>query len=1140
MKDRSWQLGDIELKSRIGRGGMGEVWWGTHGLTGREVAVKIMGAGEEEGPRRALVMEEIRAVARLNHRRVVKVYDSGRIRGDEGGESGRSGSVYLVMELASGTLVDLGAGKVSWPVVRRVLTQILEGLAHSHSRGVIHRDLKPENVLIFDGEKEQGLEVKLSDFGLAYARDRNRYGYQRGRSYGTPSFMAPERVTGQWRDQGPWTDLYSLGCVAYWLVTGRAPFEGRGVQAIAEAQVSEDVGPLGDAQVPEGFEGWLRGLMAKDRRQRYRRAAKALADLEELDERWGAVVDEDGLGDLATEAVSETAEGWALRDKEAIERPQQADLGDWRRSVDEKASPEPLGMGLGLYGLRNSAMVGREKERDRIWGRLKEVMDKRRARALMVRSEAGQGATRLVRWMAQRAHEKGAVQVLEINQGPHRRPGVAMAHMVRETLQCQGLDREGVEVRVARLALEGGALAALDEHHRQSLVDLMMATGAGGDAEAPRKVDARHIGLALVRWIQALTQERPVVVIVDNAQWGAGGVELVEGLLTSSRQAPVLALVTFDERGERFMDGTWQCLERLGEQQRAEFLELGPLSLSDHAALVDGLLRLEPELAQAVWERTEGHPLFAVELVGEWVEAGALTPSPRGYGWRDGGKPAMPESLEALLEGRVERFLADVDEVRRADVEQALELGAALGHRVRFEEWWRCCREVGLDTPDNLYERLLARELVTPWAAGWAFEHGQLHRVVERRARRQQRWEGHHRVCLTVLDQLYGDQRGAVQHRRAYHLMGAGEEEASLEPMLKSIKHLVETSQMEAAGRAMARYTERFERLGLDEGDERWVGLLEQRSVWHGRQGEIDEGWQVVQAMEEALSDDSDVGLWGKYYYHRAYHLHLKGEPLKSNEWADKALNACGEAGDEVGEGLALYLIALNASWVGDMDIMGRGYQMARDIFASLDDDLNRAKTLIGLGNHRSMIGDHQAGVALIEEGIAIYEELGDPYAAAIGYSNLGECQWHHGDLEGARRSLQKGKTMMEAVGSGDVTLCLNLCCVLIAEEEFEEAAGVLDELMSKLEGSTREGLLGVCYATYLPIMAHRQDWEEWDDNMMLAAAYLKENSIVDKDLAWTFEEAARLAKEAGEEERANRATEQARAQRRQLEARSS
>ena len=1109
MGEQVWELGGIELQSRLGKGGMGEVWWGRHELLDQDVAVKIMEAPVEEGEQRARVMEEIRAVARLNHRRVVQVYDSGRIE--------EAHKVYLVMELAAGTVVELGAGQLSWAVVSRVLRQVLEGLAHSHSRGVIHRDLKPENILVFKGREKGEVEVKISDFGLAYARDRNQGRRQSQLSYGTPSFMAPERVEGRWRDQGPWTDLYSLGCVAYWLVTGRAPFEGRGVEAIAEAQVSEQVGPLSEGvAVPPGFGRWLDRLVEKDERRRYQRAAEALSDLEGLG-------DGGGLGEMATEAVSETGEGWPLA--------REARPGDWRRSQEEAGSPEPLGMGLGLFGLRSSPMVGREEERDWIWERLKEVLDDRWARGVMVRGEVGQGATRLVQWMAQRAHEQGAVQVLELNQGPDRRPGVAMAQMVRETLGCQGLSRVEMEGRLERLCETGAAVGELSQEQRQSLVDLMMATDAGNEAQRRRKVDARQIGRALVRWIQARAVERPVIMVVDDAQWGAEGLALVERLLTSSRQAPVLALVTFDEGGGRPMDGARQRLERLGRQQRAEFLELGPLSLEDHAALVDGILRLEPELAQAVWERTEGHPLFAVELVSEWVEEGALEPSRRGYGWRQGFEPQMPESLEALLEGRVERFLAVIEAGRRGDVEQALELGAALGHRVRFEEWWRSCREAGLDTPQDLYERLLERDLVKPWASGWAFGHERLRARVEQRARQRGRWEAHHRVCLTVLDRLHGDRRAAVQHRRAYHLVEAGEVEGALDPMLKAIKHLVETSQLEAAQEAMERYVDHFEALGLDRDDGRWIGMLAQQSVWHGRQGDIDAAWAVVDEMEAVLDEESQPELWGQYYYHRAYHLHLKGEPTMSNEQARQSLGYYQEAGDKSGEGLALYLIALNASWVGDLELMGEGYRRAHEIFVARGDEINEAKTLIGRGSHRSMIGDHQGGVELIEEGIAIYEEIGDPYAAAVGYSNLGEVQWRLGALARARRSLERGMALMEEVGSGDVTLHLNLSCVLIADEAYDEAEEVLDGLVDTLEEANREGLMGVCYATYLPILAHRRDWEGWDENMALAAGYLRENTIVDKDLAWTFEVAGELARKAGEEERARGALEQAESQ---------
>src|SRR5690606_15752040 len=104
--------------------------------------------------------------------------------------------------------------------VRGVLLSILDALAHAHARGVVHRDIKPGNILL-GGHDDLRPGVKLADFGLA--RGSEDFGEERSVA-GTPVYMAPEQFRGAWRSFGPWTDLYSLGIVAWELVCGKPPY----------------------------------------------------------------------------------------------------------------------------------------------------------------------------------------------------------------------------------------------------------------------------------------------------------------------------------------------------------------------------------------------------------------------------------------------------------------------------------------------------------------------------------------------------------------------------------------------------------------------------------------------------------------------------------------------------------------------------------------------------------------------------------------------------------------------------------------------------------------------------------------------------------------------------------------------------
>jgi len=280
------RLGPFEITGELGRGAMGRVMRGRHVTTGLDVAIKVIAAElGADGKYRAAFEREARAVAALQHRSITALYDYG-VTQEATGEW-PEGAPWLAMEFApQGCLADY-ALELNWVRARSLLVQLMEALAHAHARGVIHRDLKPANVLVVDDEPAR-VVCKLTDFGIAHPIDflHPRTTAQiPARSAGTPSYMSPEQVDGAWRDFGPWTDLYALGCMGWELVTGRPPFAGPGLVALAVQHLTEAPGAFRPRiAVPAGLEGWLRVLLAKAPAARYRDAAAAQAALERLGE----------------------------------------------------------------------------------------------------------------------------------------------------------------------------------------------------------------------------------------------------------------------------------------------------------------------------------------------------------------------------------------------------------------------------------------------------------------------------------------------------------------------------------------------------------------------------------------------------------------------------------------------------------------------------------------------------------------------------------------------------------------------------------------------------------------------------------------------------------------------------------------
>lgn len=230
------RLGQYRLRRRIGIGGMGEVYLAEHDLLKRPAAIKLIRPDVAGDPRVLGRFElEAQATASLSHPNTVEVYDYGRTD---------DGTFYYVMEYLPGlSLAAIVQNYGAMPPGRAVylLRQACSALTEAHEFGLVHRDLKPGN--IFASHRGGRHDVaKLLDFGLVKPVEPNPDGLEvsgDGRVRGSPLYMSPEQATGQ--AIGPASDLYSLGAVAYFLLTGRPPFVGQTAVAVMVAHARDPV-----------------------------------------------------------------------------------------------------------------------------------------------------------------------------------------------------------------------------------------------------------------------------------------------------------------------------------------------------------------------------------------------------------------------------------------------------------------------------------------------------------------------------------------------------------------------------------------------------------------------------------------------------------------------------------------------------------------------------------------------------------------------------------------------------------------------------------------------------------------------------------------------------------------------------------
>ncbi len=258
-RELTGRIGRYEILRPLGRGAMGQVYVAHDTVLERDVALKVMVAQIADDPELKRRFErEARAVAKMTHPNVVTVFDLG---------SHTDGSPYIAMELLRGQdlLKTIRQGPMSLERRVAIVVQVLAGLAHAHHAGIVHRDIKPANIFI----QEDG-SVKIMDFGVARLTTASLT--SAGDIVGTADYMSPEQVQGAKVDGR--SDLFSVGCVLFELLTGRRPFHSESLVAIFYKITHEDPG---FELVPKGpdYESllpFLKKALAKNVAERYQTA----------------------------------------------------------------------------------------------------------------------------------------------------------------------------------------------------------------------------------------------------------------------------------------------------------------------------------------------------------------------------------------------------------------------------------------------------------------------------------------------------------------------------------------------------------------------------------------------------------------------------------------------------------------------------------------------------------------------------------------------------------------------------------------------------------------------------------------------------------------------------------------------------
>ncbi len=1145
------RIGPFEIHEAVGKGGMGVVHRGIYRGPGAPVAVAIKFVTPPDGdnPRfRDAFVREAQSAARLHHPNIVGVYDIGEV--DELGAVAlnlRPRTAFLVMEFVdAGTLED-EVGTLAWSELRDILLQLLDALAHAHALGIVHRDLKPANVLCL---KREGRYVPmLTDFGIARAMDtqpEEAAEDEPQRVAGTPYYMAPEHVMGRWRDEGPWTDVYALGALAWHLTTGSVPFAGNTGEVLRAHLMADLPVFVPHIDVPDDFEPWVRRLLDKDLTQRFRRAADAawaLMHLPDVDEprattrRLRPIMAAPGptleglTGSLASpDSVIELRARGAVR-KAGLAPPIPA---DWRRG-DEGDRRMLAGAGLGLFGLRPVPVVGRDAERTVLWDVLRNVHRSRGPHGAVVTGVPGAGKSRIVEWLAERAEEVGGAVVFRATHSGAMIGSDGLVPMMARFTRTRGLPFENVIMRVRALYSD------LDLKGEEALFDAVALTerilGRNPEkAGGPRFQSRREWFSALYRLMGGLTRERPVLLWLDDVHWGEESLEFARYVLggEDDESYPVMVVVTCPDLidAPESADAAAQ-LRGIASLPNVETVALGPLGDEEMSDLVGRMLGLDPQLAALVVERTAGNPLFAVQIVEDWVSRGALRLTADGFAVAGDEALQLPDDVHTTWTRRVTEFVSRFDDPTSA--QRALVLAAALGSTVDAGEWAAALDALGVGLADampSFISRLVAAGLVLRESPGIAFVHGLLRESLLHSVHDDER-PALESACAQALERTaeapFTPRRA---ERIAGHWVSAGEPQRAFDVLFASVLGHREVAEHSAILRIARRA---LDLVGQTVPVAHEVGALLLNVATALRHlGDVDQAREFIDTGWETMCE-------GRAATDFATHPDPDRNPILASLLTEEAIMVYENENDlaranellEIAGDLAVAVDdAVSAGWASKIRSrilcsMGRhaaGVDAARTsvrYYGRLKDDRPDYyfSGLCELAGALRVAGEFDEAYATMEEAALWTADVGSREALALAAMESAELARATERYDEARGHYRTCGELFDALGGKNRLLVgLNYCLVDLESGDLEAPFEHLLELKDQFPAVGMHGFTPLVDLGLAACWAAQGNWPEYERAITTAREKLATQDVRDQELAGIAVIAARAALEHGSE----------------------
>jgi eukaryotic-like serine/threonine-protein kinase len=1082
-------LGPFALQTRLGAGGMAEVWKARHRDTAQQVAIKFL--VHPDGASSAF-RTEVDAMARLDHVGIVRIHDFGtldtRIR-TPAGHHLEAGLPFIVMDLAAGSMVQRPMPS-RWSEMQRLALSVLDALAHAHARGVIHRDLKPGNILI---SADPSAHVLLSDFGIAVAA-RARAHATGTMSPGTPTHMAPELFRGTWRRYGPWTDIYALAVIVWQLTHGQVPYDGTFFQ-IASGHLDSDLPPFAPRlATPPGLEAWLRRALAKNPEDRFAFAAHAATALGAL-----AHVAPETEAEPETVAVETTPTILTGPDAGSLP-PSTEDGATIARPRTPNGDLPPthaamLGTGLSLLGLRPPPFVGRVGARRALWSALQATIRDRTVHAIVLRGPVGVGKRRLANWLAHTAHEGGNARFARVQFQPgHHSVRDAVTDILTHHFRAWGLEGADVE-----LAIDRAARGILSDPERQLLRRLLDGSRA----------DELPLG-ALRHALGVCARRGPQIIVLEDVHHAPDVAALVEETLRVGTTGLAGLLFVMTE-----VPSDRSAAARLQGHQRATMLDVPPLPEDTIRTLLEREIGLTARLSRHIAGRSEGIPLFAVEHVLDLARRGGFS---RAHGRLDAtvDLAVLPKSLQDLC---VERILGVARQVG-AGSRPAMHMLAALGQEIDIALWQECCQDASVSIPPALEATLIAQRLATPTPAGFDIANRVIHESLVALAKRAGAWSRHNRLAANRLQ----TQRATRDDPRiGPMLLHAQLHRAALPTLLRAGERHIRNEEYIEARKALQLLTVAADALSLPAHDDRRIRADQLLASVYLTTEQPDRALEHARRALAHSTATSNHARMPAAATSVAAILEQGGDLRAAAGAAREAVELARRVGAPDDEAGALNVHARISLRLGDAEACLRAARTSLAIAGRHKLVDRQCSAHYMLGWVLTTTRDYEEAVRHLRASLDLADQLGASGRRSIALSGLAEVQRFCGQTRQSIATYRQCVELQTACGVFDAVNHVNLGLALATDGDAHSA---LEPLERALTWATECGRKMVAACAQIGLAWASAQLGEWDDTVQYVSAGLAgvdRVGLVDRDIACALHETAVLLLAANRAEIAGR-----------------